>query len=150
MRYFMLITLLFVQFESFAQDSISQRFASMYDAYRIAKGMNPPCYAPELDSFSTVRLVMSIEGTRECFVDTGFQCPGDRNLHFKFKPMASAFNSNKPSVRIIGENMMLESQSFILDMKYKKKEICSPSCIAPFANFLVSNLKSKNLKLNPL
>ena len=121
MSYFMFITLLCVQFQSFAQDSISKRFAVLYDAYRITKGMNPLCYAPELDSFSTARLAISIEGTRECFVDTGYQCPEGRNLHFKFKPMASAFNSNSRSLRIVGENMGVDFQAHVVDITYKKK-----------------------------
>lgn len=121
MSYFMFITLLCVQLQSFAQDSISKRFAVLYDAYRITKGMNPLCYAPELDSFSTARLAISIEGNRDCFLDTGYQCQGDKDLHFKFLPMVKQFNKTHTYFPIIGENMAYRSQKHWLEFTYKKQ-----------------------------
>jgi hypothetical protein len=52
----MFITLLCVQLQSFAQDSISKRFAVLYDAYRITKGMNPLCSIKEEKEGNIIQL----------------------------------------------------------------------------------------------
>ena len=104
-----------------AQDSLSRRFAAIYDAYRISKGMQPLCYAPELDSFSMARLSESIEGNRDCFLDTGYHCPGLKDMHYKFEPMVHAYNINHKNFPVIGENMAYRSQKHWLEVTYKEE-----------------------------
>ena len=96
----------------FSQDSLSQEFMTLFNAYRTEKGLPALQYDMQLDSFGLERLRISSEGINDCFqrLDSFSICPDGRDQHFKFLRMAAQFNQSTESMKVRGENMTVVAE----------------------------------------
>lgn len=96
----------------FSQDSLSQEFMTLFNAYRAEKGMTALQYDMQLDSFAFERLRIASEGIDDCFqrLDSFSICPDGRDQHFKFQRMAVHFNESTESMKVQGENMTVVAE----------------------------------------